>query len=57
MTPREISDMFSDHHCAGGPFKDKYSEIVKSFTRDKRFRSKKSALPLSADDGALKYPT
>jgi hypothetical protein len=48
MSPREISDIFSDHRCSGGPFKEHYSKIVKGLTRDKRFRPKKSARPPSA---------
>lgn len=44
-TPRQISDMFSTHHCAGGPDKRHYMKVLKSFTRDKRFRLQRARPP------------
>jgi hypothetical protein len=45
MSPREISDMFSEHRCAGGPFKESYSNTVNSFVLGKQFRSKRLVGP------------
>jgi hypothetical protein len=47
-TPRQISDMFSTHHCAGGPDKSGYMKILKKIARDERFRRQRAPPPPSA---------